>query len=211
MTGTLGSWLGPFFAALRLVGERRGQRPLSGLHRAGPLRVLGGSTVISTASRALGGPHAKSGRAWPRATLGQTGRAGGSGGWRPRVPPSPPAGPHARVPPRPLTSPLPPVLTPDLAPPRPAGLLTGDQALSSPTSSLGGPGRAQGPGPPSRAASLLPSLGPGSCWRGTRPGSRSRSRRAWAGRRLSRPLPRASRGRLCRVPLISCPLSCRVL
>ena len=37
-----------------LGGERRGQRPLRGLHRAGPLRVLGGSVVISTASGAWG-------------------------------------------------------------------------------------------------------------------------------------------------------------
>ena len=130
---------------------------------------------------------------------------------QPRVPPSPPAGPQARVLPRPLTSPLPPVLTPGLALPRPAGLLSGDQAPSSPTSSLGGPGRAQGPGPPSRAASLLPSLDLGSRCHGTRPGSRSRSRRAWTGRRPPRPLPRVSRGRLRRVLLISGPLSCRVL
>lgn len=84
VTGTLGSWLGPFFAALRLVGERRGQRPLSGLHRAGPLRVLGGSTVISTASRALGGlmPRAGGpghGPRWARRVEQVAAGAGGPG------------------------------------------------------------------------------------------------------------------------------------
>nr|XP_014337517.1 PREDICTED: DNA topoisomerase 3-beta-1 [Bos mutus] len=43
------------------------------------------------------------------------------------IAPGPPDGPQARVLPRPLTSPLPPVLTPGLALPRPAGLLSGPE------------------------------------------------------------------------------------
>lgn len=188
-------------------GERRGQRPLSGLHRAGPCEYLVAAPLFPLQA-APGGPHAKSGRAWPRAM------SDGSSRWQRGLAAQGPSLTPCRssgLGPAPAShQPLPPVLTPGPALLRPASLLTGDQAPSPPTGSSGGPGRVQGPGPPSRAAYPLPS----------RPGLPSARDVPWVPEPVEKSMcrketahrfPRVSWGRPRRVLPVSGPLSCRVV
>lgn len=208
MTGTLGGWLGPFFAA-PCLGVRGGARgPLVACTALAPVGIWWQHRYFHCKQR-LGALMPRAGGLghglyWARRVEQMAAGAGGPGSL-PRPPqvlrPGPAPASH---------QPLPPVLTPGPALLHPASLLTSDQAPSSPTGSSGGPGRAQGPGPPSRAASPLPSQ-PGlpsawdapwvpepveksTCWKETAPS-----------------LSPGVLGKAAPRPAVSSPLSCRVV